>query len=381
MLVYRSTGLGLVPSLNGAVLGYSDQQAALIYDRDDCRVLILSMPKPEVERAELLKLLKDRPDICVAGEKGDDRKTTGNIVAVTLTAACAPLEQAPLVYSSSHQIGVGLSSGTPNAPGLDVTLGYKGIDAAYVPVAVAKPCPAQTRCPTPDVRQIQIVTGRNDVLDDQSVSRDQIDTIEKRVTELTTATKERAGKIEQLKSALRKQQDRTAEASRTNDAQGAALSAEAILARDARVKELDVQIAGLVPVARIDLAVALAAAEKDQSGDEVELAKQLQNLSNLRAVRRSQSRDAKIDALSVYGSFDGQAGGNKDGASLSLGKVFSTGVAAQNLTQGLGNSSVIAQRVLCIDKLTKAAAAMKQDGDKLLARVEEICTRKLTDKP
>lgn len=79
VLVYRSTGLGLVPSLNGAVLGYSDQQAALIYDRDDCRVLILSMPKPEVERAELLKLLKDRPDICVAGEKGDDRKTTGNI--------------------------------------------------------------------------------------------------------------------------------------------------------------------------------------------------------------------------------------------------------------------------------------------------------------
>jgi hypothetical protein len=71
------------------------------------------------------------------------------------------------------------------------------------------------------------------------------------------------------------------------------------------------------------------------------------------------SIDAKQDAYSVFGSFDGSAGANghvdSNGkptgeATLVVGKVFSTGVASQFLTQGLkalyagkGNSACITQ--------------------------------------
>ena len=42
-------------------------------------------------------------------------------------AGCMPMEQAPLVYSSKQQIGVGVAAGTPDSPGLDVNIGYKGL--------------------------------------------------------------------------------------------------------------------------------------------------------------------------------------------------------------------------------------------------------------
>lgn len=78
------------------------------------------------------------------------------------------------------------------------------------------------------------------------------------------------------------------------------------------------------------------------------------------------SVDAKQDAYSVFGNFDGKAGANghvdangkpTGEVTLVVGKVFSTGVASQFLTQGLralytgkGNSGCFAH-----------AAALRQD--------------------
>jgi hypothetical protein len=73
-------------------------------------------------------------------------RNRGWIGVLALLGGCAPLEQAPLVYSSSKQFGIGVKSGAPDAPGLDVHIGFRALDAAYVPVAVAKQCGQGQTC-------------------------------------------------------------------------------------------------------------------------------------------------------------------------------------------------------------------------------------------
>ena len=66
-----------------------------------------------------------------------------NVVVMSVVfvlAACAPLQQAPLVYSSKTSMGIDLSTPTSEQPGVSINIGFKQVDAAYVPVAVAKDC-------------------------------------------------------------------------------------------------------------------------------------------------------------------------------------------------------------------------------------------------
>src|SRR5689334_4374134 len=58
--------------------------------------------------------------------------------AAATLLGCAPLQQAPLVYSSKVAVGVDLSSNAAESPGISISLGVKTVDAAYVPVAVAR---------------------------------------------------------------------------------------------------------------------------------------------------------------------------------------------------------------------------------------------------
>lgn len=52
---------------------------------------------------------------------------------------CAPLQQAPLVYTSSHVIGVKIGVAPTQPESLEAVIGYKDLDAAYAPVAVSNP--------------------------------------------------------------------------------------------------------------------------------------------------------------------------------------------------------------------------------------------------
>ena len=51
---------------------------------------------------------------------------------------CAPLSQAPLVYSSKQILGVDISIPSPESPTAELHVGFKNKDVAIVPVAVAK---------------------------------------------------------------------------------------------------------------------------------------------------------------------------------------------------------------------------------------------------
>ena len=67
------------------------------------------------------------------------KKIVALSIAVACTA-CSALDQAPLVYSSKTSVGIDVSGTSTENLGLSVSVGFKQVDAAYVPVAVAKPC-------------------------------------------------------------------------------------------------------------------------------------------------------------------------------------------------------------------------------------------------
>jgi hypothetical protein len=98
-------------------------------------------------------------------------------------------------------------------------------------------------------------------------------------------------------------------------------------------------------------------------------------LDSLRRARNARGNDDILDALSVYGTFDGTAHGDKDGAGLAAGQVFSTGVAAQHLTRGLRDASILAQRVRCLEVVQAVAAKIEPAADRhaFLARSDDIC--------
>jgi hypothetical protein len=83
--------------------------------------------------------------------------------------------------------------------------------------------------------------------------------------------------------------------------------------------------------------------------------------------------DEKRDAMSVYGRFDGStsAGGNERKAGLTAGRVFSTGVAAQNLTAAATSEATTA----CV-KAVSATWDDKVTGEQKQKQLNELCVAK-----
>lgn len=94
------------------------------------------------------------------------------LIAATISvcAACSPLRQASMVYSSQVVFGADISTPTPDSPSSSVSVGLKVKDVAYVPVAVSLPdsiCANEgdsnkTDAPVPDICKIDLVKGGNE---------------------------------------------------------------------------------------------------------------------------------------------------------------------------------------------------------------------------
>jgi hypothetical protein len=69
------------------------------------------------------------------------RKTdiVGVCVGVLVLSACAPLQQAPLVYTSGFTVGIKVGVAPTQPDSVEIVVGVKQLDAAYAPVAVARP--------------------------------------------------------------------------------------------------------------------------------------------------------------------------------------------------------------------------------------------------
>lgn len=270
--------------------------------------------------------------------------------AVLATCACSPLQQAPLVYSSKVSVGADVSATMTEQPGVSVSLGYKQVDAAYVPVAVAKVCNAAKgsgNCED-DIYKILSVVAYNDA-NDAKLPQHSISEAKKHVQELLALLEARDQASQTLAAlvATKKQaREKLGSIKPTAAADGSENPlTEAQLADQAKFQKLAATDTG--PAER-ELARVSADLEAYVKRPElVQLAAEIKLIS---------ATNAKQDAYSVFGSFDGKtvAGGGTDNgkpaaeASLVIGKVFSTGVASQNLTEGMkafyqgrGNSAAV----------------------------------------
>lgn len=242
-------------------------------------------------------------------------------------SACAPLQQAPLVYSSKITIGIDLSGTTTEQPGVSINLGYKQVDAAYVPVAVAKECekgPEVKQDCSNNIYSLLKIEGNN-----------------------KTGSSETP---EQAQASARAYLERYTAASSTMMKATEAYSSAASNEKEANEKLTSAQKNG------DDTEAILAATDKRNKATEalkeaqeaLKKSKESLNEFNKQTIEESMrvvsQANNKSDAYSVFGSFDGntkagvETGGSgvtKGEASLVIGKVFSTGVASQFLTEGM----------------------------------------------
>lgn len=305
-----------------------------------------------------------------------------------LAAGCYPLEQAPLVYTSRQQMGVNVSAGTPDNPGLELSIGYKGVDAALVPVMVAKHCPevSAQQCDRLTYH-LERILGKNNVGDESSVDSN-------RISELQGAVRVHQAEVTRLEDDLKDVKSQIADIDRSqSELQAFSAERQTIVDsqtreendgdqgtpaedRTARLQEIDSQIETLKSKldARPELEATRSRTETEIVNAKSRLTDDRNRLKELQERRAQSSRDDKEDALSVFGSFDGNASANNNSASLGVGKVFSTGVASQHLTQGLGRASSVAVRAKCIQTVADVAKALPDEPKaKLLAQIGEIC--------
>lgn len=334
-------------------------------------------------------------------------------------AGCSPLQQAPLVYSSKVIVGMDISANASESPGASVNIGVKSVDAAYVPIAVSKAIDANTKRTDETTIGILQIYAMYGVDDSGSSSKDLTETNKTKIVAYLEAWKAEsaaqesvkstkglydgaATRLDQLKSMKRsitsaKQSfvvvdtSASAPASGTDyrnaiealnkqltniDFNGPYLSASSGAYNfDQVLEELDDSIStgenGLpAQKAAYESAQQKLLQAKQLADDKFAAAAQAASLVNTK----------KTDALSVYGRFDsnGTAAASTGGApsapstngSVLVGKVFSTGLASQNLTEAVK----IEARTKCVT-ITLGLAASLSDEDKkaLLAKVDRIC--------
>ncbi|MDO9473310.1 MAG: hypothetical protein Q7J28_09650 [Caulobacter sp.] len=311
--------------------------------------------------------------------------------AALLATACAPLMQAPLVYTSKDQVGINLATTSTEAPGIEISLGYKGVDAAYVPVAVARECPKgqEQLCMEPNWK-IELIKGGNTQEFGTPATDDDIARAKERVLSTKTAVDEANRKLTAATGARDATKDLADRLPDLKTQYQAALTASSAAPEDATLKEQASALANQVKAA--EAAVARLQAEQAAVGTaqglkadverDVRLAEA--SVASLEASRRSNSTDFKSDAYSVFGSFDATSSVTADGpeiaatepaapppgdggstpqtpakksasktpdagVGLTLGRVFATGIAAQNISGGLGRSASISATSKCLE--------------------------------
>jgi hypothetical protein len=305
------------------------------------------------------------------------------ILVAFLAAGCAPLQQAPLVYSSKVAIGVDVSATATEQPGASITIGYKQIDAAYVPVAVAKQCeaaPNRGDC-THSIYELRNISGANDV-GDSGMPQKMLDDAKQRLNDFKKVSQEKEDAAKEVLKAEAIQKEMRDDRDAFYLANQVALAKKADeLKTEAEVKIPEIRKQKEDAVAKADAAVAQAKARQKKAEEDFnknfDIAKLTEDL------RLVSSSNKKADAYSVFGSFDantttgaavGTGGAPKVEAGLVIGKVFSTGIASQNLTEGmrryhegLGNAqsakSVLSACVFFLDEYKKTLN-MTLDADK-----------------
>ncbi len=301
------------------------------------------------------------------------RTTLPLLASFGLLAGCYPMEQAPLVYASKSTVGLNIAAGTPENPGLDLIIGYKATDVALVPVAVAKYCRRASDADCVNaIYEMKIVTGSKLDTVDNGIIDSAIKEAKRNLQNRVDQSNSLASSISALEVEIAKIEERNrllqqvADLPDSEDTENAELVAtrarlEAELAQteDANVEEEDQlqrQLAGLAQRKRaIDIEMG-------------EYQKQIADLS-----RRLQTGELgeRGDSFSVYGTFKGGGQGDSGGGALTGGKVFATGIAAQNLSETAAASDCLASIAFLAAKLEGANVTAERNA--LLSSAATVC--------
>lgn len=287
-----------------------------------------------------------------------------------IICACAPLQQAPLLYSSKTTVGVDLSASTTETPGASISLGVKLVDAAYVPVAVSKDSQLNRsgEIKAFDILRIEAIYG-------EGVTGSKLDS-------LTDENKEKIKKYLSAKNeedSAKNEFDRVVEDLNTIQSSpqnvGEAVSGAPpndgfptnnIDGAPKRPKENQEQINALK-------------ARRERSENNWKAKKEKADaLFSAAAEAASLLRTDKHDAMSVYGRFDSKgdgAAGSSPSASLTVGKIFSTGVASQNLTEAVKNDSRYSATAHCLDGIKTLVDKLSEQAkkDELIGKIYNLC--------
>jgi len=288
------------------------------------------------------------------------RKIAILLMPILGATACAPLSQASLVYASSSTVGIKASAATPANPGAQLSIGYDQLDAAYVPVAFARPCHGSdnSTC-TSETHPIGIVTGENNV--------DRSDQANDRALELAeTSVRSTTAEETRLQGLIAGETNRRSQLQEQLTSRRSALGAlDAADTAGRQQATADVQRLEQ-DIARASAALGDLQAQLTTAQNNVRQA--VEHRQGLLAATARNNTDFKRDAFSVFGSFDAgttvgagvPAQGAGANAGLDLGRVFSTGVASQNLTQGIRESGMASALANCLAAAERAALASPQ---------------------
>lgn len=287
-------------------------------------------------------------------------------------SGCVPMEQAPLTYTSKMTAGLGMSTGTTDTPGFDVTIGYKEVNIAVVPVAVAKYCDTATEAQCQNaIYEMELVTGRKiDAVENSPLQR-RLDELNGDLERLVGEQKTDSERLASLRSQIAVADAATA-AKRELDELGTASTDEAPERQSVRAtlmakigqRPADFNVANARQEA--------AQIEYNQSALTAKAATYRQEQARLSSQLDRNSNSHRYDAYSVFGKFNGNASARREGAGLTVGKVFATGIAAQNLTEFATTADCLANIRFLADMMPEG-----KDADKaaLLRTAGEVCKR------
>ncbi|CAJ0856333.1 hypothetical protein R20233_00397 [Ralstonia sp. LMG 32965] len=310
------------------------------------------------------------------------KTATAAAIACALSG-CTALPQSALIYSSRSTVGISLTSNPASSSGITISAGVDVMDAAYVPVAVTAKGPDGASA-SASVLPIQATYGSLDGKKDSGAPTrdDNIQKIDEYVKALNGV------KVLSDQVALLKERDSLRKASKdaktTTPATlpsnvspaGEQAKADSGTKADKDLRDFEAKYPNLTG----DLPTVMDQLDKAQADANQKRIAAAEAVGTL--------QQTKLDAYSVYGRFDGHVSGGSavatspDGkpapsASVALlaGKIFSTGVASQNLTEAARIEATMQGFTHCIASANTAVAGLSDDREKYQKRLLDACVK------
>lgn len=287
--------------------------------------------------------------------------------AAAMTSGCMPMEQAALVYSSKNSVGLNLASGTTENPGFDLIIGVKNVDVAYVPVAVAKHCPDASGSPNCRDRiysTMPISGGSTDPISSGDKYRE-VGDINSKLQSNTRQISDNNKKIGNINELENRKVDL--------ERQKSLVASEGIASDEAagRIAAIQGKIDGINDQLRTLAQSGAQSTIENLQGDNARLLRENDELtgqlSGLNQVLSQNPESQKNDAYSVYGSFNGTGSATTSSGGAGMGKVFSTGIAAQNLSKDIGKAQMVISFAECVKTLSAPGGlTIAQAADKCM---------------